>query len=695
MANTLEQAPCSLLASFQFLFLNQDRVKDIVGSQDLKDHSEDTSVESTIKELYLQCARCKAPKKPLISSVNFPSQGQKNADPLENVKDYLAEIQRGIKVCTLPSRDTNLIEEEVFGEILDYLLDEEEERRMQETPNLKSEYLVNIAYQELQVVLEEAKFEMDAVVEDEEEPADPQLQHMLSRLRNASHRKRLILKLTASWMSSPFALELVRFCLGDRDIDLTENETSENILDLFSAFFRQCLEDMHPDKLKKSGVFGIELPGQLSFNRYCWTPNISIGVFQLMEKFTQERANLSSDYFVPGSEYYSFQKTKVVKEIKVACEDQKASEDEQVTPFDRVEYPSMKDFISRLRKDNSYVTEDYDWKCVIFDFKRDTFRCLQYTETCDQIPYGLCDYAYFFGSRCLGWAKSTTLNILICTDRKLRYLNCLMKNINLFVAPNEQTPLRFLVEYIYRSTNIKLSISGSEADEFKEILRSLKFGIKFGSRVGWFRESDMDISLADLRQKINPNFSRESREVDLICLFRHFLKPQLVSYRSKEKRQLGEKVDIIPIYRKVEAIKCKASTVISYFSRWILGPKLHYTRGKPSVNGHYVSVMLPSFILMDVRLQSQLLFSPLDNIDFEYLGYLLQQIPYSHNHRYKLRGLICKRSTGDGSYFPVAIKANLQGFKSFETGWIKDVTIEEIPDSLICFVLIEREAPLF
>lgn len=581
----------------------------------------------------------------------------------------------------------------IFNEILDQLLDEEEERRMAENSRSLSEYLLRLLYKELLVVIEESKNEADAneQEEGEENPEEPELSFICNRIRD--RRNPLVLRLIASPLSSPFAYELVRFTMGERDIDLTDTDGSDNVIALFSTYLKQCLEEMSTEDLFKTGAFGLNIIGQLSFKRFNWTPNISIGVFQLQEKFTQERVNMSSDYFVPGSEYYSFQKTKVVKEIKVACEDQKQREDEPKTAWDRPEYPSMKDFISKLKKDNSYVTEDFDWKCVMYDFQLDTFRCLQYSESCDHIPYGLCDYAYFFGSRCLGWAKDTTLNILICTDRKLRYLNCLMKNINLFVAPKEETPLRFLVEYIYRSTNVQLSKSGTEEDEFKEILNSIKFGIRFNSSVGWFKESDMDIPLVELRNRINPNFTRESRQVDLICIFKHPLKPQLVSYRSKEKRQLGEKVDIHPIYRKVDSIKCKASSVINYFYRWILGPKLDYTFQKPSVHGHNLSTLLPSLILLDVRLYGQLLFNPLENIDFEYLGHILSQTPFGHNHSYKLRGLICQRTDPGSKFFPVVIKSNMQGFKTFESGWIKDCSQDDIPDSIISFVLIEREAP--
>jgi hypothetical protein len=670
-------------------------VKELVGSEDLKEQSEGSPAEEDIKELYVQCSKCKAPKKPLISMNNFSQLEVPREDPLDTVVEYLANCQRAVKLCTLPTADDQLIEEEIYNQILDLLLDEEEETRMADNSRLISEYLLRLAYKEMLVVVEDAQIEKDADEDGDEpeNPEEPDLAFICKRLRNTNRRNPLVVRLATNPLSTPFAYELVRFAMGDRDIDLSDNETSDNIIHIFSCYLRQSLEQKSTEDILKTGAFGLNIIGQLSFRRFSWTPNITVGVIQLQEKFTQERVNMSTDYFVPGSEYYSFQKTKVVKEIKVASEDQKRKEDEPVTVFDRPEYPSMKDFISKLKKDNSYVTEDFDWKCVIYDFQLDTFRCLQYAESCDHIPYGLCDYAYFFGSRCLGWAKDTTLNILICTDRKLRYLNCLMKNINLFVAPNETTPLRYLVEYIYRSTNVQLSKSGTEEDEFKEILQSLKFGIKFSSNIGWFKESDMDVPLVELRNRINPNFSRDSRQVDLICLFRHAMKPQLVSYRSKEKRRLGEKVDIHPVYRKVESIKCSASTVINYFYRWILGPKLDFTFGKPAVHGHYVSTLLPCFILLDVRLYGQLLFNPLENIDFDYVGHLLKDVDESHNHRYKLRGIICKRNEEGSKYFPVAIKSNMQGFKSFESGWVKDAKQEDIPDAVIAFVLIEREAP--
>ena len=68
-----------------------------------------------------------------------------------------------------------------------------------------------------------------------------------------------------------------------------------------------------------------------------------------------------------------------------------------------------------------------------------------------------------------------------------------MKNISLFVAPNEKTHLKYLVEYIYRSINLQLSKTGSEEHEMKEILKSLKFGIKFNHPGTWISVQDMEM----------------------------------------------------------------------------------------------------------------------------------------------------------------------------------------------------------
>lgn len=689
-----KDASCSLLGSFLFLLLNQDRVREIVTVDDLSDASKGRPAEADIAEFYRQCARCRGPNMPVAREINFPIISSGIDGDLSNVAEYCYMVQKAFKLSVLDVADRRISEDGMYMDILDMLVSDTAVQHIQDSRligvELTIEYLLRLVYRECgDLIGGGCRGDADEV----------SVEEIMKELQKDGIKSSVAMNLVRKPLSNILAYELSRQCMGDQDIALTQDDISEKVMNIFSKFLEQSFRDDSSNSLKSAKIFNLDMPKKLSMQRFFWAANISIGISQITQPFVQERVNMSSDYFVPESEYYSIQKTKVVKEIKIDKIDElrKIEADKEHTNWDTIEYPSMKDFILNLKTDNSYVTEDFDWKCIIYDFSVDTFRCLQYTETSNKIPLGLSDYAYFFGSRNLGWAKQSTFNVLICTDRRLRYLNCLMKNISLFVAKKGNVPLRFLAEYIYRSINIRLtdtrgSIAEIEEREIEEISKHLKFGIKYSQTHTWIKESNLNMPLSQIRDRVNPGFNSDYRLVDFICFFKHPKLPQLVSYRSSEKRAIGEKVDILPTYRKVESIKCNANSLISHFHRWILGPQLEYVLGRPLINGMHISILLPAFILLDVRELGRSLFRPIQHISFGYLEHLLAHIPYSNNTQYKLRGLICRRSDDD-RYYPVSVRSTLAGGKSFEGKKPVDVDVLDIPDTIVAFILIEREAP--
>lgn len=680
-----------MLGSTLFLLLNQDRVKEVVSFEDLLEESKGKSCEEIIEEFYKQCMKCRTPKMPVLNSHNFVIKARHPDGDIRNLSEYFAKVQRGFKLSTLEKPDAPPMAKEVFSQILDILVCEDSERRIKESKgqDMLQEFWIHILYKVAGSLGLISFNNADAGVEESFVSCE-NLNQKLAFLRNEEVKSKIVEYFCNNPLKNMLSYQLIHLVFGEQEVSLTESITTEEILTLFSRYLQHSLETMGDEEVLNNAAFNYSITGSFEFKKYYWAPHITLGYCNITHPFIQERAGMSSDYFVPESEYYSIQKTKVTKLIKIEGEEKlKADNRQEPTPFDQVEYPSMQTFISKLSDDNLYVTDDFDWKCVIFDFKEDTFRCLQYKEKADQIPFGLSDYAYFFGSRHLGWARATTLNVLICTEKKLRYLNCLMKNINLFVAPNEKTPLKYLVEYIFRSINVKLTESGSEEAEMDDILKHLRFGTKFSEMRTWKKETDMDITLAELRDKINPEFSKESRQVDFICYFRHPKNPQLVSYRSAQKRAIGEKVDIKPEYRTVEYMKCSTNSVLAYFHRWILGPRIETVFKRPMIDGVSINMLLPAFLLLDVSVMGNLLFNPVQHLDFEYIEYLLKDVEYSTCTKYKLRGLLCQRP--GGRYFPISIRVNFVGCKSFEGSKPENVEVYNIPDSIVKYILLERE----
>ena len=194
------------------------------------------------------------------------------------------------------------------------------------------------------------------------------------------------------------------------------------------------------------------------------------------------------------------------------------------TPFDQLQYPNLREFLVKLRTDVDYVTEDYDWKALFFDFNLDTFLSYPIQTLTSELPDTLAENVFMFSSHHIGWASADTLTIPIVTSTQPKTLSTYLHNITLFVAPNPNTPLEYLLEFIRQSVNVALTDEcGPDEDqtqhEIGQIHKNLFFRKKMSSPSIAASQFGLHTKLSEIIQAVNPSRRPGSKKVNFIVKF--------------------------------------------------------------------------------------------------------------------------------------------------------------------------------
>ena len=356
--------------------------------------------------------------------------------------------------------------------------------------------------------------------------------------------------------------------------------------------------------------------------------------------------------------------------------------------LDELKYPTMISFVSCLERHHPYIKVDFDWKCIVFNFIKNNFVTVKHNDPLPVMPTGISDYCYFFGSNQTGWATDRTINIVIVTNLKLRYLTALHKNITLFVAQNQNTTVYYLLEYIRQCLNLDFTTKALPEEEIAIISNHLYFMGKLSDRTNYKASSfDQATKLIDVRRLINQSFTEESQEVDFICYLKHPKSPIFTNYRTKTPL-LGGGVE--PIEQHIEAIKCSFSNFMNFLLKQTIGPRLlHVNEIRSTVEGRSLTFFQPLYLLIDVATLGSTVFNPKQSINLQYLTNQTKLLNTGLSGQYRLKGLICSE---DGiSFYPIAVKSNGLTGKSFKDSNSYELDLNFLKDSLIKFVYLERE----
>lgn len=676
---------CSLFNSIALLFMSSEKVREFSADNSILELAAGTSSEATLKEFFEFAKKQKSMKKPIMSPTNFPLNF-KNPGDFANAENFFAKLMLSLKSLIISER---LKEEQPEGDlpkmsdIASYMLTEGPSVLEDAEPTCYLVYLTKLLFLSFNQLWPQPP-------SNPEDPTEERsLGEMLEIMTEEANNEKFKKALDEHPLDSILAQELARNLYGDIEVHFTEDPMSPKLLSMFARVLDAELKKMTPEDMIKSKMVTAEVAGRYSLSVFNLTASLSIGISKFPQKFLMERTTLSSEFFIPNSTFYEMQKTKIIRSLKLLdAEIPDEIPEEKATPFDNPEYPVLKDMIVKLKGGVQYVTEDFDWKFLVYDFLAQTFITLFYSEKTSHIPQNLCDYGFFFGSRHLGWASTQTVNIVIVTDKRLRYLTQFQKNINLFVAPNENTPVEYLAEYIRQSINIDFT-TGDPADEQVEILKHCFFMAKYTDTVK-HKIAEMDTKLITIRELVNPNFDKSTNQVDLICYFKHPKNPKFVNYRTKERKTNTN--GTVPVKVRVDSIKPDPSKTIAHIQRWALEPFITKVDDKPLVLSKPIPFFLPVFMLLDIRGGAQTLIESKSSITFSYFEWLAKDIVYGGiSYKYRLKGFVCQRE--DGTYYPVAVKANLTDGKTFESGNPTDVQLENVIDTSIHFVYLERELP--
>ena len=669
----------------QFLFLVSERFRDLAKMTEYESGDPDSVFLKGVSKYYSFVRSVYAKRVEWNGSVyNWP--WGEAATPLDNIELFLAEAAVAFRGISIESAQGPVSEEDAglqMADLFDFMVNDAPEAMEELSSEHFLLYLARLLYADF-----ERLFPTPPREEGDEEVY---LGEMLERMRDEEMSAQFKEHLNSRPMEGCFASELLRCIFGEVDIGLLSDPVSDKVAQKFSVIARRHLSSHSAKELLDSKLFTTESPDQFSMSTYTIAPNVSVGVMRLPIKFDLEKTHKSFEFFIPGSEFYAMQKTSLPLHYAVRGVD--VPEDipeERATPWDRIKYPTLVDALLRLKGSSEYVTEDYDWKFTTYDFKADTFVALHYKLGFDQIPRGLSDYCFFFGSKHLGWASGETINVMLLTDRRLRYLTKINSNLSMFVAPDPNTPLRYLLMYIEQNINMQL-VSGDEEAQLAELKRSVKFYSKLmGGTPTRARDLDLSTKLTEIRELVNPGFDKSTHQIDFICVLKHPKNPTFDKYRSKDKKLDIDKIK--PITQlNVPALKLHTDELLNHTLRWAVGPRLASVQGRPLLGGKHLSGLLPLFILFDVSNLSSILLNPKTGFNLSYIHSLVHHLSLGKSHEYRLKGLVLKKKNAEGAdrYFPVIVGKDGVKLKSFETGKIADRSMEDFPDESIKYMYLE------
>ncbi len=672
--------------AIQFLFLVSERFRDLSKMTEYEAGDADSSFLKGVQKYYSFVRSVYGKRVEWNSSIyNWEWPGPV-AKPLDNVEQFLAEAAVAFRGISIEAAQGPVAEEEAglqMSDLFDFMVNEAPDAMEELTPEHFLLYLARLLYADFE--------QLFPTPPREEEEEEVYLGEMLERMRDEEMAAQFKAHLDAHPLQGCFASELLRCVFGEVEIGLLSDPVSEKVAQKFSVVARRFLSSHSPRELVDAKLFTVEVPEQFSMSTYPISPNVSVGVMRLPVKFDLEKTRKSFEFFVPGSEFYGMQKTSLPLHFAVRhAEIPEEIPEEQATAWDRLQYPTLVDALLRLKGSSEYVTEDYDWKFTTYDFRADTFVALHFKLGFDQIPRGLSDYCFFFGSKHLGWASGQTINVMLLTDRRLRYLTKINSNLSMFVAPDPNTPLRYLLMYIEQNINMQLA-SGDLDAQLEEIKRSVRFSSKLISgTLTKAKDFDLSTKLADIREQVNPGFDKATHQVDLICILKHHRNPTFDKYRSKDRNLDVDKIK--PITQlSVPALKLHTDSLLNHTLRWTVGPRLSTVQGRPLLGGKHLASLFPLFILFDVSQLSDTLLNPKTGFSLGYLHSLVAHLSLGKSHEYRLKGLVLKKKTPDGAdrYFPVIVGKDGLKLKSFETGKIADKSMEDFPDEAVQFMYLE------
>lgn len=679
---------CTLFNSLMFLFMNSERVRDFGADKTFLEAAEGCVLQPTVNELFELSKKLKAPKKPVFSAENYTHKFTE-VHKIENFDLFLAKMYGALKSVSL---------KEMFGEkqpedgevswngIIDYMLGPAVEVLSELEPSHYLVYLERLLY----FCFEEVYPQPPPNPEDPTE--ERSLGEMIELLKEEENLKKLKQIFTDSPLNNALSFELFRNFNGDNDVDMTHEDASSKVLRLFGLFCREYFETKSAKDLLDSKLFSLDVPNSTSTKIFNWAPSVSVAHFQITQQYVHERTSLSVEFFIPNSIFYAMQKVRVVREIELVGDHvlKDPIPEEQATPFDTPQWPTCKSLIEKLKGDVSYVTDDFDWKCIFYDFASETFISLHNSTIIPKLPLNLSDYAYFFSSKHLGWASQEIMTIPIVTTRKLRYLTNYLHNITLFVAPNPNTPLEYLLEYIRLSINQKLVEKGDNNQQLQEILKHVRFIPKLHSELKRY-DFALSTKLCDIRQAVNPDFNSKTREVDFICYFSYPTNPMFLNYRSKDQSFVEVFAD--PTASYIESLKPSATSVISFIQRRTYNNSIKKALSQTLLNGRNIQTILPLFMIVDTRNINEQLFDPIQPINFAFIKHLLSQTTSRETTtKYKLRGaIVFNRKTKE--YYPIAIRPDLENGRSLETGNPTDIKLSDFSEQSIHYIFMEKDEP--
>ena len=589
----------------------------------------------------------------------------------ENVKLFLSKFTIIFQFITIDMRFGAIPDEEQklsVDEAIDFVLAVMSENASSLSETDYTSHLIKLLYQDYQKLAL-----LKDVEEMENQLEEPSLPELVNRITEDSTKLKDHLRKNP--IGGYFAPEVLKYIIGAGDVAFDHDSALESIAEKYSIIIRKHYMSTDPEELVGDGAFSIDLNGLMKLDIFTWFPSLSIGYLSLGKDFILERIQKSFDIFVPGSNFYSMQKVSLPVSFKLG---RGYPEQEDY----KIEYPTFKDILLKLKDSQEYVTDDFDWKVCVLDYKADTFYMIHYKLDFSHIPRSISDYCFCFGSKHLGWSSTDTINIIIVTDRRHRYLTKINNNITMFAAPDPNVTLRYLLMYIQQ--NISLKLLPDSDKEIEEIQKHIRLYSKLtATEFVRGKELDINMKLLEVRELVNPGFDKSTRHVDFICYLKHPKNPLFTKYRSKEEQVLEHKLE----HYTVDSIKLDSNSLLNHIMSRAMDKDVCRISERPYFNGVAVQNLMPLYLLFDVRLLNDTLIDCKTGFRFSYLNGLLSHLNLYLSCDYKLKGIICEKN---GITYPCVVSKDGSKIRSFQTGKLVQFDFDTVSDRIIRFLFLER-----
>ena len=488
----------------------------------------------------------------------------------------------------------------------------------------------------------------------------------------------IIEKINSAGFDCRFARQLVRLVLRDVHADLLPgngDDVADGIVEKFTSLLLKKLNSQSENLSKDIGQ-ETQIPlVQSSFNRFDFTNNFSIGLFELGLALNRCITRRNFHFILPNGKRitHKSQNSLTAVNIPVLRGNGNTTED--------LAYPTVLDAVNQIQSKETFATSDFDWICLNYNITQNQLEWLAKDQSLSSSSQEHSKSSYFVG---FSHSQNITLEslkesiIVPLSNRQARYMGTTrMDNLNLFVGRSADATIDELLKYL--NTVLREQILISEDVSLADIKFESLNGPQFAQPTeGSQKVKDLMLQVG-WTQKVH-----ENQVCPFVCSYR--IRHALPDSEAKSAHLIIEENRVL----STQMLKTSLTSFLQLIFKEIANDSLCRVSDSCILAGQPLEYWLPTLLIVDVHKFAASVVDSKSNLDVKELATLVQEAGLTFNAKYMLKGLILSKSdANEDIYYPATVDhIKMTAMQYFNDS--RGMKLSAVKDSDIRYAVFER-----